>query len=436
MSSIGSPQSVRLGIDFGTTNTVVVLLDENGQPHPARFSFPHHEATETCRSLLCLWHEEMRAGRASLHEAIGAAAIDAYLEDPAESRLIMSMKSYLAQASFRQTRLLGRIMTLEMLIARFLACLMHTIGIDPAHVTATVGRPVHFAGEGVDDAFGEQRLRDSFRAAGFHHVNVALEPEAAGWRFAHRLGTPATVLVGDFGGGTSDFSILRFDPDAPQRATPLGYAGVGIAGDQFDYRIIDNVVAPELGRHATYRVMGGAPLPVPAEWYASLGRWHRLALMRTPQTLRDIADVARTASEPEKLHALKNLIDDQQGQALYRAVGAAKRDLSRTDRTVLRYDHRDLHIHRDITRADFESWIAPDLHRFDEAVQTALDRANLPATAIDRVFLTGGTSFVPAVRDLFTRRFGAERVDMGGEFVSVAEGLALMNEQAASPTRQ
>ena len=130
MSSIGSPQSVRLGIDFGTTNTVVVLLDENGQPHPARFSFPHHEATETCRSLLCLWHEEMRAGRASLQEAIGTAAIDAYLEDPAESRLIMSMKSYLAQASFRQTRLLGRIMTLEMLIARFLACLMHTIGID------------------------------------------------------------------------------------------------------------------------------------------------------------------------------------------------------------------------------------------------------------------------------------------------------------------
>ena len=423
------PQSVRLGIDFGTTNTVVVLLDENGHPHPARFSFPHHEATETCRSLLCLWHEETQAGRISLCEAIGAAAIDAYLEDPAESRLIMSMKSYLAQASFRQTRLLGHVMTLEMMIARFLGCLMRTIGIDPATVTATVGRPVHFAGDGVDDAFGEQRLRDSFRAAGFHHVDVALEPEAAGWRFARRLGTPATVLVGDFGGGTSDFSILRFDPDTPHRATPLGYSGVGIAGDQFDYRIIDNVIAPELGRHTTYRVMGGAPLPVPAEWYASLGRWHRLALMRTPQTLRDISEVARTASEPDRLLALRNLIDDQQGQALYRAVGAAKRELSQADRAILTYDHRDIHINRTITRTEFENWIAPDLHRFDAAVENALERAALPASAIDRVFLTGGTSFVPAVRDLFTRRFGAERVDTGGEFVSVAEGLALMNAQ-------
>ncbi|WP_019090819.1 Hsp70 family protein [Komagataeibacter europaeus] len=427
MSSIGSNRSVRLGIDFGTTNTVVVVLDAQGRPTPARFSFPHHPPSETCRSLLCLWREEGMPGRSSLQEAIGAAAIDAYLEDPADSRLIMSMKSYLAQASFRQTRLMGQVMTLEMLIASFLACLMRTIDVDPADVTATVGRPVHFAGERPDDALGEQRLRDSFRAAGFHHVDVALEPEAAGWHFARRLDAPATVLVGDFGGGTSDFSILRFDPANLRNATPLGYAGVGIAGDQFDYRIIDNVIAPELGRHATYRVMGGQPLPVPAEWYASLGRWHRLALMRTPQTLRNIADVARTASEPDRLHALMRIIDEQQGQALYRAVGAAKRDLSTAGRTVLRYDHRDVHINREITRAEFEGWIAPDLKQFDDAVGLALERAELPTTAIDRVFLTGGTSFVPAVRDLFNRRFGAERVDMGNEFVSVAEGLALMN---------
>lgn len=427
MSPIPSPRTVRLGMDFGTTNTVVVLLDEQGRPHSARFSSPHHAVSEPCRTLLCLWQEEERVGRPVIHEAIGAAAIDAYLEDPAESRLVMSMKSYLAQASFRQTRLLGQVMTLEMLIARFLSCLMRTIGIDPAHVEVTVGRPVHFAGELADDALGEQRLREGFRLAGFGEINVALEPEAAGWHFAQRLRAPATVLVGDFGGGTSDFSILRFDPAKPRQAEPLGYAGVGIAGDQFDYRIIDRVIAPALGRNSTYRVMGGQPLPVPAQWYASLGRWHRLALMRTPQTLRDIADVARTASEPEKLHALMDIIDNQQGQALYRAVGEAKRELSSADRTMLDYTYRDVKIRREITRAEFEGWIAPDLQRFDDAVGTALERASLPASAIDRVFLTGGTSFVPAVRDLFDRRFGHERVDTGNEFVSVAEGLALMN---------
>ena len=65
----------------------------------------------------------------------------------------------------------------------------------------------------------------------------------------------------------------------------------------------------------------------------------------------------------------------------------------------------------------------------------ALAEAGLRADAIDRVFLTGGTSLVPAVRGLFTGRFGAERVTGGGEFVSVAEGLALIgrDRQALAP---
>lgn len=353
----------RIGIDFGTTNSVVVIATPDGRTHTARFAPPGHPEAETCRTLLCLWQEEER-GRLAVHEAIGAAAIDAYLDDPAESRLIMSMKSYLAQTSFRETRLLGRRLTLENLIGRFLTGLMREAGIDPAGVTATVGRPVRFAGDMPDDSFGEQRLRDSFHDAGFGDIAVALEPEAAGWRFAQRLDGPATILVGDFGGGTSDFSILRFDPaqggTGRGHAQPLGHAGVGIAGDQFDYRIIDNVVSPALGRDSTYRVMGGAPLPVPIEWYASLARWHRLSLMRTPQTLRAIADVARTASAPQRLDALATLIADQQGQALYRAIGAAKTDLSQADSTTLRFHHKDIRIERRITRTEFEDWIAPD----------------------------------------------------------------------------
>ena len=53
-------------------------------------------------------------------------------------------------------------------------------------------------------------------------------------------------------------------------------------------------------------------------------------------------------------------------------------------------------------------------------------RSGLAPDAIDRVFLTGGTSFVPAVRALFQNRFGAERIETGGEFESIAAGLALI----------
>jgi hypothetical chaperone protein len=59
-------------------------------------------------------------------------------------------------------------------------------------------------------------------------------------------------------------------------------------------------------------------------------------------------------------------------------------------------------------------------------VDAALADAGLGAAQVDRVFMTGGTSLAPAVRRIFEDRFGAARVVAGGEFVSVAEGLALL----------
>ena len=42
---------------------------------------------------------------------------------------------------------------------------------------------------------------------------------------------------------------------------------------------------------------------------------------------------------------------------------------------------------------------------------------------------TGGTSFVPAVRRIFTERFDADRIETGGELLSIAHGLALIGER-------
>ena len=65
-----------------------------------------------------------------------------------------------------------------------------------------------------------------------------------------------------------------------------------------------------------------------------------------------------------------------------------------------------------------------------------LANSSIAATDVDRVFLTGGTSFVPAVRRIFERRFGADIVEAGNEFVSIANGLATigLREDAATWT--
>ena len=409
-----------IGVDFGTTNSVVAALGQDGEATVLR-----HGASDVFRSVLCF----RRGARGQPEHSAGPKAIEAYLDDPFDSRLIMSMKSYLAQRGFGGTRILGRSWDIEALVALFLRDLLAPFRERFAGARVVVGRPVRFVGQSADDALGERRLVAAFAAAGFEEAQIELEPAAAGQRFARGLDRPTTVLVADFGGGTSDFSVLRFDPGPPPRAVPLGHAGVGIAGDAFDYRIIDRVVSPLLGKGGTYTVMG-KELPIPPGWYSSFARWHMLSLMRAPKTLRDIAEVARTADRPERLRHLVGLIEDEAGYELYRAVSGAKAALSGAERATLRFRHADFAVEAEIARADFEAWIAPELARIGAAADAALADAGVSPERVDRVFMTGGTSLVPAVRALFERRFGTERVAGGGEFVSVAEGLALLGRGA------
>ncbi len=116
-----------IGVDFGTTNSVVAALHDDGSVTTQRHA-GGGALLDVFRSVLCFWTEEGR-GRSLLREAAGPAAIAAYLEDPLDSRLIMSMKTYLAQRSFTETRIFGRPFTLERLIGGFLRTLLAETGL-------------------------------------------------------------------------------------------------------------------------------------------------------------------------------------------------------------------------------------------------------------------------------------------------------------------
>jgi hypothetical chaperone protein len=82
-------------------------------------------------------------------------------------------------------------------------------------------------------------------------------------------------------------------------------------------------------------------------------------------------------------------------------------------------------IEKIVARLEFEKWIARYLEQIAECVDGLMKTVALTPDAIDSVFLTGGSSFVPAVRRIFVERFGADRIRTGDEFTSVARGLAL-----------
>jgi hypothetical chaperone protein len=269
-----------------------------------------------------------------------------------------------------------------------------------------------------------QRYDAALAPFGFERIRQVYEPVAAAFFYAQTLEEDAVVLVADFGGGTTDFSIIAFERTAQGlRASALGHSGVGIAGDRFDYRIIDHVVLPQLGRGTRYRSMGRT-LELPRSCFASFANWHELSIMKTTAAFRELKDVARFSEAPELVARFVRLVESEQGYALYRAVSEAKEALSLEEAAPFDFKGPGFEIRTTITRAQFESWIAEELAQIEAALDRALAAASLATRDIDRVFLTGGSSFVPAVRRIFERRFGPGRIEAGNEFVSIANGLA------------
>lgn len=416
-----------IGVDFGTTNSVVAR-DQGGEA--ALVGFRHDgEAFNAFRSALS-FHAPADDPAGRVVEA-GPWAIDAYIEEPLETRFIQSFKSYAASPLFTDTQILGRRFTFEDLLSAFLLKLREHAGDDLANLPrrVIVGRPVTFVGSRPDTALALRRYETAFRRLGFEDIRYVPEPVAAAFFFARRLEGSATVLVADFGGGTSDFSLVRFAHENGQlRARPLSNAGVGVAGDAFDYRIIDHLVSPRLGKGSLYKAFDNV-LPVPNRYYSAFARWEQLALLRASKDMKDIRRLVRSAIEPEKIERLVEVLDDNLGYRLYQAVSRLKEALSAADVATFDFQGGSVHIAGEVKRASFEGWIAPELTAIEGAVDEALRRANLTETGVDRVFLTGGSSFVPAVRAIFERRFGAERLESGAELVSIAAGLALMGAE-------
>ena len=368
----------------------------------------------------------------------GPAGIEHYLEAEHKGRLIQSLKSYLSSRSLTGTEVFGRRYAMEDLISRILTDLrLHAerqFGQPVRH--ATVGRPVRFVGsdDADTDDFASARLRQAFLHSGFESVDFEMEPIAAAYSYESTLDHDELILIGDFGGGTSDFSLLHVGPGVRARGRAakdlLGNSGLGLAGDTFDARIVRKLVSPALGADSLARSLNKLLPAVPAWIYANLERWHYLSFLKTRNVSQILKSAHANALEPEKIEALINLIDEDLGYQLHQAVQRLKIDLSHHDSARFYFRDGSMNIQSVVTREEFESWISDDLESIERCVDGLLTASGVEAQAIDRVFLTGGTSFVPSVRRIFESRFTASRVRTGNEFTSVARGLALRDQEA------
>lgn len=417
-----------LGFDFGTTNSVLAA-SQGDTTQSLRFSSAAGTTDSMRTALSFMKHAQL--GAAAVKIEAGQAAIQQFIDNPGEARFLQSIKTFAASPLFQGTLIFARRNSFEDLMRSFLTRIADYAGDGWAqdYKRIVVGRPVRFAGTSPDETLALERYDRALSSFDFPEVHYVYEPVAAAFYFAQNLKKDATVLVADFGGGTTDYSIIRFESHAGKlTAVPVGHSGVGVAGDHFDFRIIDTVVSPLIGKGSQFRSFDKL-LDVPSSYYANFGRWNQLSIFKTLKDFTDLKQLVRSAVEPEKLEAFVDLVDHDEGYPLYQAVSATKMRLSHEEETEFYFAPLGEKSRQTVRRSDFESWIAPDLARIEEALDEVLVTTNTPAEGIDKVFLTGGTSFVPAIRRIFENRFAGDRIESGGELLSIAHGLALIGER-------
>jgi hypothetical chaperone protein len=405
------------GIDFGTSNSSVGVCDADGPS-----LLPIQRGATSVPTALFFSSDDNST-------TFGHEALERYfVREP--GRYLRAIKSVLGTKLFEettQTRL--RRYGFGEIIAAFLRFLRTAAGqkLGAPPTSVVLGRPAFFVDDDpMADAAAERQLEAAARAAGFERIAFQFEPIAAALDYEQGVRAEEIALVADIGGGTSDFSVVRVSPEraraSDRRQDILGFTGVHIGGTDFDRQLGMATVMPALGLRSPLRREG---LDTPSWYFFDLATWHRIGFLYDQKVLTEVRAVLREAQEPEKIERLLRVLEQRKGHELLAGVEAAKIELSGTDVATLNLDPGIADIAVDITRAELEAAVADSLQRIRSRIDDVLRLAGLTPEAVSAVFLTGGATRMPSVRQTIAAAVPAARLIAGDAFGSVATGLAL-----------
>ncbi len=357
----------------------------------------------------------------------GAAVIDSGLQ----GRLFRGTKRLLGDGSVRRLMVFEHPFRLVALITPLLLRMRKSLlervrGVDFAHL----GHPVNFEGrENYRNTTALDRLGEAYKYAGITQQAFYPEPIAAGVSFLHA--NPEVdgelLLTVDFGGGTLDFCVLRRVDASSQEFAVVATHGIGLGGDHIDQQLFRKLLFPMLGQGESWRRRGmdrEIETRFPFEDYEDLLlNWAvTYTLNQNKYTTPVLECIEQGGPAAVKFSRLREFINRNLSYLVFQHIKDLKAELSATDSAVLDIPEIDVEI--TLTRSEFEAMIAPLLERFETALDETLERAKLDVGQIDIVLRTGGSSLIPAVRNILAERFGS-RVVEHDPFTSVATGLAI-----------
>ena len=421
-------------IDFGTSNSAVAV------PEGASMRLVELEpGFRTMPTAVFYPGESERVGVAAPAPCeFGRAAISAYV-DGLDGRLMRSMKSILGSSLVRQTTEVGggRGVRFIDVVATYLGHLrrMAERAAGMPIERAVVGRPVFFVdGDAERDAQAEAALREAAASAGFREIVFQYEPIAAAFDHEQAVTREERVLVADIGGGTSDFSLVRVGPARKarldRRPDILANHGVHVAGTDFDRRIELASILPLLGYGAYGPSIDGAPArEVPSAVYFDLATWHLINTVYNPQRVFELRGMRSFYADPALHRRLMTVVTEHHGHDLLARAEAAKIGVSSGGRELIALDHVEPGLASALDAAEAQRALALDLERIVAAARATTAQAGVAASAVDTLYLTGGSTGLDILGERLQQAFPAARVVRGDRFASVASGLALFAQR-------
>lgn len=416
------PAEAVLCVDFGTSHTLAGVAYKNSKKSSERIILePQSNDPYLMRTLLYF---------PSMDECYyGSEALHKYIENEMEGRIFRSFKSHLPNKNYLGSMIDNRILNLETMIGLFLLEIKKRAEKQTNAVLTQIvlGKPARYSMDAVEDEFALYRMNKAAEYAGFTKIEFVPEPLAAALDFRKSIDSEKTILIGDFGGGTSDFTILNISKKDFQKSDVLAIDGCPVAGDAFDSLFMSQRLNIGFGAKTRYQLpMSNNVFQMPYAVMERLNKPAHIVHLKERETYNFIKEVQKCAlqtSDQEKLDRLFILIEDQQIFPFFEEIESVKKKLSNNDSTKFQFSYPDLETNEEFTQSEMNSWAASILTDIRSALDRALASAKLEPSNIDSVFLTGGTAYVPAIQNIFIDRFGKEKIESKNFFHSILSGL-------------
>lgn len=421
-----SPDTI-LAIDFGTSHSLVGALHGKNRIEALAIE-PGQPDSSIMRTLLYFPHADKCF--------YGSEALSKYTEYEMEGRLFRSFKSHLPNRNYIGTIIDNRILTLETIIGLFLLELKKRAEkqLGTTVTKAMIGKPARYSMDDVADEFALYRMRKAAEFAGFKEVSFVPEPLAAALDFKRQINEEKVILIGDFGGGTSDFTIMKITQDKFKKSDVLGVDGCPIAGDSLDALFMQNRLNTGFGANVRYRMpLSENLLTMPASVMERLNKPSHIVHLKEKETYEFIKEVKKCAldkKDKEKIDRLFILIEDQQIFPFFEEIEKTKKTLSAKNTSKFSFQYPDLETEEIFSSVEFQNWAENFKKNIFEALKRCFAQAQISYSEIDHIFLTGGTAQVPFIQEEFKKIFGSEKLQSKNFYHSVLSGLI---ESAKNP---